>query len=229
MPRTGAASDFGEEIARTKAGGGPLPEFKRRAIQLTGQFEIFRNGTRFWFRLTGEEREVLAVSGAFAEKAEAAKAIMAVRENAASGHIVDKSSAAASAEPAAKTYSPLARRAARQPTRPGGIPHFRGNSTGPSTRSKLKILIRLDVDMTRAHIQVRGRVTERNLGVVYAVARRTSTIINGLAVVLDLRHAAVGMKPLGELRSASRSGQLPSATGSESTPCLLEILEPAAG
>lgn len=195
---------------------------------MAGQFEIFRNGTRFWFRLIGEEREVLAVSGGFAEIGQAAKAIMAVRENAAAGHIVDKSSTAASAVPARKICSPLARRAARQPMRPGSTPGLGGNRTGPAMRSKLKFLIRLDVDMSGARIQVRGRVTERNLGAVYAVVRRTSTILNGLAVVLDLRHAAVGMMPLGELRSACRSGKLPSATGSASTPCRLEILEPGA-
>src|SRR3954447_25758331 len=99
---------------------------------MTGQFEIFRDGTRFWFRLIGEKQEVLAVSGAFAEKAQAAEAIMAVRENAAAGHIVDKSSTTASAAPAPKTGPPLARRAARQPSRPGGIPESRGNGTRPS-------------------------------------------------------------------------------------------------
>lgn len=213
-----------------KGGRGAAARVQEKGPQMTGQFEIFRNGTRFWFRLTGEEHEVLAVSGAFAEKAQAAKAIMAVRENAAAGQIVDKSSTAASAEPAPKTCSPLARRAARQPTRPGGIPELRGNRTGPAMRPKLKFLIRLDVDMGgAARIQVRGRVTERNLGAVYAVARRTNTIARGLAVVLDLRQAAVGMIPLGELRSACQSGELPSVTGSPSTPCRLEILEPAAG
>jgi uncharacterized protein YegP (UPF0339 family) len=197
---------------------------------MTGQFEIFRDGALFWFRLLGEEREVLAVSGAFAEKAQAAKAIMAVRENAAAGHIVDKSSTATSAEPAPKTCSPLARRAARQPARPGGRPELRGNGTGLALGSKLKVLVRLDVDMTgAAHIKVRGRVTERNLAAVYAVARRASTIVSGLAVVLDLRQAAVGTIPLGKLRSACQTGELPSVTGSASTPCRLEILEPAAG
>lgn len=94
---------------------------------------------------------------------------------------------------------------------------------------KLKFLIRLDVDMNGARIQVRGRVTERNLGAVYAVARRTSTLVSGLPVLLDLRQAAVGRQPLGELRSACHSGELPSTAGSASTPCRLKILEPAAG
>lgn len=193
---------------------------------MTGQFEIFRDGTEFWFRLTGEEREVLAVSGAFAEKAQAAKAIMAVRENAAAGHIVDKSPAAAST-PARKTCSPLTRRAARQPSRPRGGPELRGSHTGLATRSKLKFLIHLDVDMSEARIQILGRVTELNLAAVYTVVRRTSTMVSGPAVVLDLRQAAVGVIPLGDLRSACQSGQLPATTGSAPTPCRLEILEPA--
>lgn len=197
---------------------------------MTGQFEIFRDGTHFWFRLIGEEHEVLAVSGAFAEKAEAAKAIMAVRENAAAGLIVDKTLVTALPEPDPKTCTPLARRGARQPTRPHGLPELRGSSRGPTMRSRLKFLIRLDVDMGgAARVKIRGRVTERNLGAVYAVARRAGTIVRGLAVVIDLRQAAVGMVPLGELRRASQSGELPSVTGSAPMPCRLEILEPAAG
>jgi hypothetical protein len=94
---------------------------------------------------------------------------------------------------------------------------------------KLKFRIRLDIDMTAARIQVRGRVTERNLSAVYAVARRTSTIIQGKPVVVDLRQAAVGVIPLGELRSACQSGEVPLPAGSASTPCRLEILEPAKG
>lgn len=196
---------------------------------MSGQFEIFRDGARFWFRLIGEKREVLAVSGAFAEKAQAAKAIMAVRENAAAGHIVDKSSGAESADHVPKAHSPLTRRAVRESTRPGGLPEFRAKGIRPGRRSKLKFVIRLDIDMTGAHIQVRGRVTERNLEAVYAVARRTSTIVSGLTIVLDLRQAAVEETALEELRSACQSGELPAMPGSASTPCRLEVLEPAAG
>lgn len=97
---------------------------------MTGQFEIFRDGARFWFRLLGEEREVLAVSGAFAEKAQAAKAIMAVRENAAAGHIVDKSSTATSAEPAPKLAPPW----------PAGLPGSRhGREAGRSCAAMVRV------------------------------------------------------------------------------------------
>ncbi|MCG2623142.1 hypothetical protein LVY72_14675 [Arthrobacter sp. I2-34] len=95
-------------------------------------------------------------------------------------------------------------------------------------RSKLKVLVRLDLDMAAAHIQVRGTVTEHNLGVVYTVARRACTFAGGLAVVLDLRQAAVGTGPMADLHSARGAGQLPPATGPASVPCRLELLEPAA-
>lgn len=100
--------------------------------------------------------------------------------------------------------------------------------TVPAMGSKLKVLVRLDADMSVAHIQVRGTVTERNLGAVYAVARRACTFAGGLAVVLDLRQAAVGAVPMAELHSARRTGQLPPATGPASVPCRLEVLEPDA-
>lgn len=103
-----------------------------------------------------------------------------------------------------------------------------GSGAVPAVRSKLKVLVRLDVGMAAAHIQVRGTVTERNLGAVYAVVRRTCTFAGGLAVVLDLRRAAVDAAPLAELQSARRAGQLPPATGPASVPCRLELLEPAA-
>lgn len=61
---------------------------------MAGQFEIFGDGTGFRFRLTGQDNEVLAVSGLFASKVQVAGAVMAVREHAATGHIIDCSAAA---------------------------------------------------------------------------------------------------------------------------------------
>ncbi|GAB3523201.1 DUF1508 domain-containing protein [Arthrobacter monumenti] len=58
---------------------------------MVGQFEIFGDSVvGFRFRLTGGDG-VLVISGRFDAKAEAVAAIAAVRENAASGHIVDQS------------------------------------------------------------------------------------------------------------------------------------------
>jgi uncharacterized protein YegP (UPF0339 family) len=56
---------------------------------MAGKFEIFQDRGAFRFRLTDDHKAVLGVSGPFRTKEEAAKAIMAVRENAAAGHVVD--------------------------------------------------------------------------------------------------------------------------------------------
>jgi len=78
---------------------------------MSGQFEIFADGASFRFRLTGEDSEVLAVSGAFPDKAAAVSAVMRVRENAAAGRIVDRSSVPAM--PARNAHSrPNSQRAA---------------------------------------------------------------------------------------------------------------------
>lgn len=98
----------------------------------------------------------------------------------------------------------------------------------PAVPSKLKVLVRLDVDRHVAHIQIRGNITARNLGAVYALARRANTVIDGLAVILDLRHAVVGEEPMEELHQACDQGRLPSAVGSPAVPCRLKVLEPAA-
>jgi hypothetical protein len=109
-----------------------------------------------------------------------------------------------------------------------GMPELRSGETVATAPSKPKVLVRLDVDRNAAYLQIRGTVTGRNLGVLYPVARRACTITGGLAVVLDLRQAAVDAVPLAELQSACRTGELPSAAGPVSTPCRLEVLEPAA-
>ncbi|MCU1572862.1 MAG: hypothetical protein JWO93_944 [Micrococcaceae bacterium] len=57
---------------------------------MAGTFEIFQaDGSHYGFRLTDDDHHVLAVSGNYDSKRDAAEAIMAVRENAAAGHIVD--------------------------------------------------------------------------------------------------------------------------------------------
>jgi uncharacterized protein YegP (UPF0339 family) len=87
-------------------------------FSMAGQFEIYRDGLSYRFRLTGDNGEVLAVSAAYPEKKTAAAAIMAVRENAASGHVVDKS-----AEPLRVSERPLA--AHRATRRRGNVAAFR--------------------------------------------------------------------------------------------------------
>jgi uncharacterized protein len=56
---------------------------------MSGTFEIFQADGHYSFRLTDEDHRVLAVSGSYESKMDAARAITAVRENAAAGHVID--------------------------------------------------------------------------------------------------------------------------------------------
>lgn len=100
--------------------------------------------------------------------------------------------------------------------------------TLPEVSAKLSVLVRLDVDTGAAHIRVGGNVTDRNLGAVFGVARRASTVTGGAAVVLDLSRARVDAVPLKNLQMACSTGELPPANGSPAVPCRLAVMEPAA-
>jgi uncharacterized protein YegP (UPF0339 family) len=71
-----------------RAAGAFVAKLQRERL-MAGKFEIFQDRGAFRFRLTDDHDVVLGASGPFGTKADAAKAIMAVRENAAAGHIVD--------------------------------------------------------------------------------------------------------------------------------------------
>jgi uncharacterized protein YegP (UPF0339 family) len=63
---------------------------------MTGNFEIFRDTDKLYrFRLVDEHGGVLVTSAAYGRKREAVTAITAVRENAATSHIRDRSEPAA--------------------------------------------------------------------------------------------------------------------------------------
>lgn len=74
---------------------------------MAGNFEIFRDADRMYrFHLMDEQGDILVTSSGYGKKGEAVTAITAVRENAAMGHIKDRS------EPV--TRSSRARREARR-------------------------------------------------------------------------------------------------------------------
>jgi uncharacterized protein YegP (UPF0339 family) len=59
---------------------------------MTGNFEIFTDADSLYrFRLTDEHGGILMTSAGYDQKMEAVTAITAVRENAAMGHIRDRS------------------------------------------------------------------------------------------------------------------------------------------
>lgn len=97
---------------------------------------------------------------------------------------------------------------------------------------KLRVAIRLDVDLRQARLEVRGRVTEQNSRVLYVLARRANAALPGLNVVLDLRKARVSPDAMAGLFRSSETGDLPVLTGGlvreTFAPRQLSILTPAA-
>lgn len=97
---------------------------------------------------------------------------------------------------------------------------------------RLRIAIRLDLDLRQARLVVRGRVTEENCRVLYVLARRADSTLPGLNVVLDLRKASITGNALTGLVRSSETGELPVLAGRPAAgtlaPRQLSILAPAA-
>lgn len=97
---------------------------------------------------------------------------------------------------------------------------------------KLRVAIRLDLDLRQARLVVRGRVTDRNCKVLYVLARRANAAHRGLNVVLDLRRASITEGALASLTRSSETGELPVLTGAPAmetlAPRQLSILTSAA-
>ena len=97
---------------------------------------------------------------------------------------------------------------------------------------KLRVAVRLDLDLRQACLVVRGRVTVENSRVLYVLARRANAALPGLDVVLDLRRAAVAEQAMAGLARSSETGALPVLAGRAGqetlAPRQLSILAPAA-
>ena len=97
---------------------------------------------------------------------------------------------------------------------------------------KLRVAIRLDVDLRQARLEVRGHVTVQNSRVLYVLARRANAALPGLNVVLDLRKAGVTRDAMAGLFRSAETGDLPVLTGGmvreTLAPRQLSVLAPAA-
>jgi hypothetical protein len=99
--------------------------------------------------------------------------------------------------------------------------------TGAASR-KLKVLVRLDTTMQSARIQVGGTVTIQNLKALYAIARRTNSLVPGMEIVVDLSKAHAGAEALADLHTAVERGCLPEKSDPLHSECRLQVLEPLA-
>jgi hypothetical protein len=91
---------------------------------------------------------------------------------------------------------------------------------------KLKILVRLDPELSSARICVRGVLTPANLYALYCIARRTNLLQPGMLITVDLTGAFARAEALAELRGSAAAGRLPSTVDPTRTPCRLAVLEP---
>ncbi|TJY67284.1 hypothetical protein E4J89_15445 [Arthrobacter sp. CAU 1506] len=91
---------------------------------------------------------------------------------------------------------------------------------------KLKVTVRVDLECSSVHIDVRGRVDERNVLAVYSLAQRANSLAPGLEVAIDLQHASVDAAVLWHLQACAVSGFLPEYADPLQAECRLTILAP---
>jgi hypothetical protein len=94
-----------------------------------------------------------------------------------------------------------------------------------SGRSRLKVTVRIEENLQTARIEVRGSVTRENLRALYVVARRTSAMLPGREIILDLTHARAAIEAIVELHDPDQLLQLIGA-GAGQEPCRLSVVDP---
>lgn len=95
-----------------------------------------------------------------------------------------------------------------------------------STQHRLKVHVRIDANMESARIDVRGTLTAANLRALYVVARRTSALLPGREIVIDLTHARAASDAVTALHDPAQLNRLAAAAGSSGLLCPLRILDP---
>ncbi|AUI52928.1 hypothetical protein [Arthrobacter crystallopoietes] len=93
-------------------------------------------------------------------------------------------------------------------------------------KDKLEVLVRVDLECVSARIEVVGLVSARNVTALFNLAKRASSIITGLEVVLDLGGARVTPGALEQLTQSAASCHLPASLESMQTDCRLVIVPP---
>lgn len=93
------------------------------------------------------------------------------------------------------------------------------------SNSRLKVTVRIQENLQTARIEVRGSVTRDNLRALYVVARRTSAMLPGREIVLDLTHARAAIEAILELHDPDQLLRVIGADDSKE-PCRLRVLDP---
>jgi hypothetical protein len=91
---------------------------------------------------------------------------------------------------------------------------------------KLKVLVQVDLKCESARIEVIGLVNAGNVQTLFILAKRASSIIPSLEVVLDLGGSGVTPEALEQLTRGSASCHLPQSAGAKQAGCRLVIVPP---
>jgi len=90
--------------------------------------------------------------------------------------------------------------------------------------SKLNIMVRIDLDRSKAQVIAKGHITIHSINALYVVAKRANSLKGGLDLELDISGAWVDEDALEMLRSAARTRHLPAIIDPEQAPCTISVL-----
>lgn len=90
--------------------------------------------------------------------------------------------------------------------------------------SKLNIVVRIDLDHSKAQVIAKGHITIHSINALYVVAKRANSLRGGLDLELDISSAWVDPEALDMLHAASESGQLPAMIDPDQAPCTISVL-----
>lgn len=94
------------------------------------------------------------------------------------------------------------------------------------TQHRLKVHVHIDDHLQTASIEVRGTVTVANLRALYVIARRTSALLPGREIVIDLTHARAATDAVSVLHDPAQLNSLAITSGNKGLLCPLRILDP---
>lgn len=90
--------------------------------------------------------------------------------------------------------------------------------------SKLNIVVRVDLEHSKAQVIAKGHITVHSINALYVVAKRANSLKGGLDLELDISGAWVDEEALDMLRAASETGQLPARIDPDQQPCTISVL-----
>ena len=91
---------------------------------------------------------------------------------------------------------------------------------------RLKIVVRIEADLEAASLEVRGVVTGASLRALYVVARRTTSLLHGKELTIDLSRARVTDTVLEQLHECARLSRLATGVDRSVVPCRVKIVDP---